>query len=135
MLKRIIDVLRKNRKLRTAVIVLILGTAYFILVETTSFGIPCVFNKVTGLACPGCGITRMIIDASHLDFAGAARRNLAIAVLAPMWIIIYAVRFIFKPACLGNDGKVYNILLWASAVGLVLFGIVRNIPGMEFLLP
>ena len=34
-----------------------------------------------------------------------------------------------------KGGKVENLLLWGSVVVLLLFGIVRNLPHMEFLLP
>src|SRR5262245_43411759 len=40
------------------------------------FGVPmCSFKVYTGLPCPGCGLTRSMIDVAHGDFAGALRMN------------------------------------------------------------
>lgn len=54
---------RTHRKqLRTAGIFFLLGLAYYIVTQLTPLRIPCLFQKITGLACPGCGI-------SHFAFA------------------------------------------------------------------
>jgi hypothetical protein len=31
----------------------------------------CIFNKLTGLPCPGCGLTRSMVATMHGDFAGS----------------------------------------------------------------
>ena len=45
-----------RKQLRTAGIFFLLGLAYYIVTQLTPLRIPCLFQKVTGLACPGCGI-------------------------------------------------------------------------------
>lgn len=77
---------RHTRQCRFAGVVLMLGMAYFLITQLTPFRIPCLFQKITGFACPGCGISHFCIRLLHLDIPGAARENLAIAVLAPIWL-------------------------------------------------
>jgi hypothetical protein len=57
----------------------------------------CPFRAVTGLPCPGCGMTRAFCSIGHGDFAGAFGFN----VLAP---------FVFLAA----------LLLWAHALATLL---------------
>ena len=84
---------RTHRKqLRTAGIFFLLGLAYYIVTQLTPLRIPCLFQKITGLACPGCGISHFCIRLLHLDFLGAARENLAIALLSPLWLAAFLVR-------------------------------------------
>lgn len=113
----------------------LLGLAYYIVTQLTPLRIPCLFQKVTGLACPGCGISHFCIRLLHLDFLGAARENLAIALLSPLWLAAFLVRVLWNPKWFAKGSKGENLLLWGSVVVLLLFGVVRNLPHMEFLLP
>ena len=125
---------RTHRKqLRTAGI--FFGLAYYIVTQLTPLRIPCLFQKVTGLACPGCGISHFCICLLHLDFLGAARENLAITLLSPLWLAAFLVRVLWNPKWFAKGSKGENLLLWGSVVVLLLFGVVRNLPHMEFLLP
>lgn len=47
------------------------GLLYGIFVSYTGLAIPCLFRKVTGLLCPGCGVTGMCVALLHLDWRGA----------------------------------------------------------------
>ena len=47
-------------------------------------GIPCIFYKITGLKCPGCGITRMLLSIWKLDFRSAYEANQMIFILQPV---------------------------------------------------
>ena len=127
---------RTHRKqLRTAGIFFLLGLAYYIVTQLTPLRIPCLFQKITGLACPGCGISHFCIRLLHLDFLGAARENLTITLLSPLWLAAFLVRVLWNPKWFAKGSKVENLLLWGSVVVLLLFGIVRNLPHMKFLLP
>lgn len=94
--------------------------------------IPCVFHMATGLCCPGCGVSRMCLALLRLDFRAAFRANAAIMLLLPFGIIIAvrtAVRYIkygtFSPTQMEN-----RILCIMTGI-LILFGIVRNFPGLR----
>ena len=112
-----------------------LGIIYFILLKFTAFRLKCLFQLITGFACPGCGITSLINGLAHLELRSAISENYAVSILAPIYLVIYAVRIFFKPRCLQNNGKLFNVILWVTLALLVIFGITRNIPGFEFLLP
>lgn len=136
MIQKIKDYAQEHKKgLITAGVIITLGIIYFILLQLTSFRLKCLFQLVTGFACPGCGITSLINGIAHLDFLSAISENYAVSILAPIYFIIYAVRIIFKPRCLQNNGKLFNVILIFTLILLLAFGIIRNIPGFEFLLP
>ena len=51
------------------------GLLYAFLILHTPFRIPCLFREVTGLQCPGCGTSRMVLALMRLDIpAGTAVR-------------------------------------------------------------
>ena len=123
-----------KRELKIALILLGLGLGYYIFTEITHLYIPCVFHIVTGLYCPGCGVTRFAVSLLHFDFRSAASQNLALAGLLPFWLI-YGAFYIFLPEKLGDRTKPFKILTIGSVVLLVVFGILRNIPFFSFLAP
>lgn len=45
----------------------------------------CYFRKITGLDCPGCGLTRGFISLCHADFAEAFRVNALTYLVAPFF--------------------------------------------------
>ena len=61
--------------------------------------------------------------------------NLAAALLAPLWLAGILIRALWNPAWFSKGSRAENILLWGSVAVLLLFGVLRNLPGLEFLLP
>ena len=89
--------------------------------------IPCVFHMVTGLYCPGCGVSHMCLALLRLDFQAAFQANAAIMLLLPLGIGItvrMAVRYVkygtFSPT------RTENGILWIMTGIFLLFGILRN---------
>ena len=114
---------------------LILGSGYCVFTLITGIGIPCIFHKITGLSCPGCGISRFFLCLVQLDFSGAVSQNLAVAILLPFWLIIGLIEFFINPAWLSKGGVWVQSFTIGSCVLLILFGILRNLPRFSFLLP
>jgi hypothetical protein len=49
----------------------------------------CPFRDLTGLDCPGCGMTRGLRALTHGDVAGAADHNLLLVVLLPVLLVAW----------------------------------------------
>ena len=95
----------------------------------TGYGIPCIFHAVTGLQCPGCGVTRMLSALLHGDWRGAWESNAAVLTLSPVLaglVGLSLVRWI-------RTGSA-RLPRWADAVTVVcvvlrlLFTVARNLP-------
>ena len=65
-------------------LLLAVGVAYLIFCRTTGLSLPCPFHAATGLDCPGCGITRLMLALSEGDLAAAFHANEAIFLLGPI---------------------------------------------------
>ncbi|MFV0342207.1 MAG: DUF2752 domain-containing protein [Anaerocolumna sp.] len=112
-----------------AILMSILGMAYYLFGRFTGFYIPCFFRLATGLYCPGCGSTRMSIAIIEGQFLKAFRSNEALFLLLPFlaYILVrYLVMYIKGSKAVHT--KVEKIMIGVMLVVLVVFGIVRNIP-------
>lgn len=89
----------------------------------------CVFHRLTGLYCSGCGATRALHFLTHGQWLEALRSHGLLVVALP-WMGILSLRMAWA-AWHGNPlpGRLGRIQTWGIVVGvLVLFGIVRNLP-------
>lgn len=92
---------------------------------------PCLFHSVTGLFCPGCGLTRAAHALVHLDFARAFEMNALAMVSAPIVALLVARHYGRLPDALGERLRPFTSLaFWITAV--VAFGVLRNLPWAPF---
>jgi len=108
--------------------ILIVGLIYAAWVSLTQYYIPCIFHVVTGLKCPGCGISHLCMSLLRGDLTGAWEANPFIFIIAiPLATII--LRRLFLWIRDGNipRSKAENISLWIMAGGCIIWGIIRNI--------
>ena len=94
-----------------------------------SFYPRCAFYQMTGWQCPGCGGLRAAHQLLHGQVVEALRLN-ALAVLAlPLagWIL-------WRNWARGG-ARVQARWVWLGLVALLLFGVVRNLPGFAWLSP
>lgn len=108
------------------IILVILFISYYIVNRYYGWGIPCLFNKITGLLCPGCGITRCLFSLVNLRISDAFCYNQLVTVLIlPVFIyyIYYLYCYVFDKENKININKISKYLL----VIVILFGILRNI--------
>jgi hypothetical protein len=108
---------------------------FFFNPSTHGFYPVCLFHSLTGLNCPGCGATRALYALLHGNLRLAAKDNL-LFLLALAALAIGSARFVFQK--LKNQPATFNVppkFLWTFlAVGIV-FALVRNLPGFEWLSP
>ena len=111
------------------------AVVFFFNPATHNFYPVCLFHKLTGLNCPGCGATRSLYALLHGNFALAFRDNaLFILTLATLTArgLWFAVRFF--------SGRAAGIFsprksLWVFLAVALLFGVFRNLPAFPFLSP
>jgi hypothetical protein len=127
----------------TAFAVIVAGAAtigagavvYFFNPSTHGFYPVCLFHKLTGWNCPGCGGTRAAYALLHGNFSLALKDNamfvglFAAAVARGIWFAAKRVRRhpagTFLPAA----------ILWAVLAITMVFTVLRNLPAFTFLSP
>lgn len=99
----------------------------------TGIDLPCYFNRLTGLYCPGCGATRALHELLHGRFLSALHENLFAVVFLPVtaYLIvgdIYAYYFHKKLPTL------FSVRTWAVIITVtgIAFTVLRNIPVEPF---
>jgi Protein of unknown function (DUF2752) len=111
------------------------AVVFFFNPATHHFYPVCLFHKLTGLNCPGCGATRSFYALLHGDFALALRDNalfvLGLAALTARGLL-FAVRF-FSGRRAGNFFPLKS--LWVFLAVAFIFGVLRNLPAFSFLSP
>lgn len=107
---------------------LVLGLLYALWVGFTGLALPCPFRALTGLLCPGCGVTTLCLSLLRLDLAGAWRANPVLLLLLPVLAALaleLAVGYVRTgPRRLRRWEEA---LCWAMIVLLLAWGVVRNI--------
>lgn len=110
------------------VLLLLTGCLYGVFVRCTGMAVPCPFYFITGLRCPGCGVTRMCMALLELDFHTAFGSNPMLFLVMPLLGIVFLkyvadyVRDGKWSMSRGQTGAIY-----VSIVLLVGFAIVRNV--------
>ena len=128
--KRLLTVIKK------AAIILLLGLVYYAFICLTGYVIPCVFNLATGLYCPGCGITRMVLSLAQFDFVSAAHNNLIVfSLMVPVcaYLLMKLIRYITKGET--RYTLTDKIVIIVIALAMFAFWIMRNLPQFSFLAP
>ncbi len=89
----------------------------------------CPLHQTTGLLCPGCGTLRALHQLTHGNFAAAWRLNCFVVALLPVGFWLAARELIRLTTGRRLPGIVTRPFFgWALVAGLVLFGILRNVP-------
>ena len=116
--------MNKNTKIILIIIILI----YFLMAPITHHYIPCIFHKITGLYCPGCGITRMIYALLSGQIYAAFRYNMLIFCSLP-FILFLIIEYIHAKSK-GNIPlykKIPNSIWITLIIILLVWMIIRNI--------
>ena len=101
----------------------------------TSFYPLCVFHRMTGLQCPGCGGLRATHHLLHGDIVTAFRFNPLVVLALPLgaWLAWRRWRRVANAPTLSH--RAIAVWAWFLFAVIVLFWIVRNLPLDFFKLP
>ena len=70
------------------------GALYLYFMGPNNIPLPCVFNSVTGLYCPGCGAGRACYSILHGQFLNAFCYNPLMTILLPLIGLYIAARMV-----------------------------------------
>ncbi len=95
----------------------------------------CHFHQLTGLHCPGCGMTRSLYALLHGDFFVALRDN-ALFISGIFFIAARGIWFAWNRRR-GKTNPTFFPLkwLWPLLALLLVFTVLRNLPAFAFLSP
>lgn len=110
---------------------------YFFINQKYNIGIPCVIHEITGFYCPGCGITRCLFNLVKFNFVEAIHDNALVFFSLPFYLIYFINYNCITYLNMKNrfNGKKTKIFLYCYLALVLLFGVIRNINGFEFLRP
>lgn len=109
---------------------------YLIFGKVFGIYVPCFLNYVTGLYCPGCGLTRMLYSMLKGNFYQAFRFNPLMFIATPfifLLIVDYLVSGFFKRKPIIT--KIPNVIWYLLIVVFIIYGIMRNMPWFDYLKP
>jgi hypothetical protein len=93
----------------------------------------CLFHRVTGLECPGCGATRALFCLAHGRILDALHYN-ALLVVALPFLVVAGIRLLLLEAA-GQPAPAPRLdAVWIKLllVVIILFTVLRNIPVAPF---
>lgn len=109
-----------RRKLLGAGAVLCAGLFYGYVLLPLGFWIPCPFRALTGLRCPGCGVSALCLELLHGRFVPGYNWGLVLA--APAIALLAGRRWWGCPRRRWED-----VLTWVILGFLLAWGVARNI--------
>lgn len=124
---RLINLL-SSKKLKTLILLIALGSVYALIVRYTNFCIPCFFNSITGLRCPGCGITHVFLYLMRFDFRNAFLSNIFLFTTSPILLLILILNIFCSPEI--RKKPFTKRLTFLYLISLLIWAIVRNILGV-----
>ena len=115
---------------------LLIIIVYLILNKYHIICIPCLIHEITGMYCPGCGVTRMLINILSGNFYQAFRYNPLLFIFIPFFILYILDLFISKVKNKKMITELFEPYIWYVLIGIfIVYGILRNIPYFDYLKP
>ena len=119
----------------TATALGIAAVVFFFNPATHPFYPACQFHRLTGLNCPGCGMTRALYALLHGNVSAALRDN-ALLVLALGTVAVRGAWRGWNQFCGRANGEFFPVKwLWPLLAVALGFTVLRNLPAFAFLSP
>ena len=117
---------RKKKVIKTVAALVLTGAAYLLFVKLTGMAVPCIFHLVTGLKCPGCGITTVFCELASFNIKKAFYANAFLFVTFPFIIseIFYSVYLYIAGK---KNPSVNEKILICYLILLLIWGVIRNL--------
>ena len=112
----------RSKKLLAGAGLLCAGLFYGYVLIPLGISVPCLFHRVTGLKCPGCGVTSFCLDLLHGRVTPAYNWGLVLALPPGLWLV-WAERT-------GRHPGAVRVLSWVLAALLLAWGVLRNLWGL-----
>lgn len=110
------------------VAILFLSIIHIFQINYHFFSLPCLFYKITGLYCPGCGGTRSVhaLMDGHLISSIKYNPIVLYGVFIYLWYMISnTIEYVSKHK-IKIGMKYHDIYLWIGLAILILFCLIRN---------
>ncbi len=92
----------------------------------------CMFHSTTGLLCPGCGSLRALHQLLHAHPVTAFHCNPLLVLSLPFLLWYGVARTVRRRRGLPTTGILRPGWFWLFLAVVVIFGVVRNLPGEPF---
>lgn len=130
---------RLKHTVKIIIAIMILGFSYYFIVINTDFYIPCIFKLITGLDCPGCGISHLCMnliqagmnlgkpDKCWMYIKLAAKSNPFIMLNLPILsgLVLHNTATWIKTGGI-KPKKLEDFLIVFEIIGMIIWFIVRN---------
>lgn len=114
--------------LKPILVLALIGAIYFFIFIKTGVGIPCLFRKITGYMCPGCGMTHAIASILTGDIKAAWNYNELSITIVPIVCLYLLYRVVREKKQVKVEFYLWEYFLLAVLfVIVVAYGFMRNI--------
>lgn len=106
------------------------GVLYFYPPQEHAFYGQCIFHRISGWDCAGCGVLRATHALLHGQWREALGFNAAYVVSLPLWLVWGSLQL----GWLGPESRISRLLkpFWRARViiaGILVWTVIRNLPG------
>ncbi|HHT51189.1 MAG TPA: DUF2752 domain-containing protein [Eubacteriaceae bacterium] len=104
-------------------IILVLGIFIYFSDPLKGPILPCIFNRLTGYYCPGCGMSRAVHYLLHFNFKEAIKYNVLIFIIPPLLAVYYYLKS-------KHHNKQAKKLIIIILIITLVYGVLRNLSAL-----
>ena len=104
------------------------GLLYYAIVKFLHFSVPCPLKLFTGITCPGCGTTRMVMSILRFDFKSAfSFQPVLFCALIPLAVCFAAMAVNYIKKGTKTLSAWQNIIVYTTIVALLINCVCINV--------